>query len=300
MTEPRYANLGGVRVGPREPVRLMSAINVSPESFYKGSVAKGGRKIAAQVRTAIEQGADLIDVGGMSTSPYLAGEVSEHVEGERIRGALAAILEAGGGTTVSVDTMRSSVAAIALKGGASVVNDVSGLKYDPAMARVIRDNGASLLAMAHSSTDSAARPIPRILAALRETIAIADRNGIERRKIVLDPGIGFFREEGLGPAYSPQRSMPWYAWDLEVLGKLNKLETLGRPLCVGLSRKSFMGEVLGLDKPDDRLPASLAATAIAVVNGASLIRTHDVKETLHAVRIAEALKRASRGRASTS
>ncbi|MDA4122579.1 MAG: dihydropteroate synthase [Thaumarchaeota archaeon] len=287
-------------MGPREPVRLMSAINVSPESFYKGSFVKGHRNIAAQVRTAIEQGADLIDVGGMSTSPYLAGEVSEEVEGERIREALRSIFEAGKGTTVSVDTMRSSVAEIALRDGASVVNDVSGLKHDPAMAKVIRDRGASLLAMAHSSNNSAARPIPRILAALKETIAIADRRGIERRSIVLDPGIGFFREKGLGPAYSPQRAMPWYAWDIEVLANLEKLETLGRPLCVGLSRKSFMGEVLGLDKPEDRLPASLAATAIAVVNGACIIRTHDVKETLHAVRIAEALKRRSHGRTSTS
>jgi dihydropteroate synthase len=267
----------------------MAAVNVSPESFYKGSVATTGRQISAEVRKAIEGGAAIIDIGGMSTSPYLMGEVSEEVEAARVRAALRAIVELVGDTPISVDTLRSSVADMALRNGACVVNDVSGLKNDPGMGRVIRDRGASLLAMAHSSRNSAARPIPRILGALQETLTIAEEAGIDRRAIVLDPGIGFFREQGLGLAYSPQRLMPWYEWDLEVIASLARLNSLGRPIGVGLSRKSFIGKILKTESPDDRLPGSLAATAIAVMNGASLIRSHDVKETVQAVRIAEAV-----------
>jgi dihydropteroate synthase len=273
----------------------MAAVNVSPESFYKGSVVRTARQISTCVRRAIDDGADIIDVGGMSTSPYFKGEVSEEVETERVRAALRAIVGEGEVVPISVDTVRSSVADMALKNGASVVNDVSGLKNDPDMGRVVRERGASLLAMAHSPGISTARPIRRILGALRETLTIADRAGIDRRSIVIDPGIGFFREEGLGLAYSPQRVMPWYQWDIEVLANLARLTSLGRPVCVGLSRKSFIGKVLNLENPDDRLPASLAATAVAVMNGANLIRTHDVKETVGAVRIAEAVvKRARR------
>ena len=189
--------------------------------------------------------------------------------------------------------MSASIAG-AMQNGATVVNDVSGLKNDPEMGNVIRDHGASLLAMANSPMDSRARPIPRIIGALRDTLTMAEKFGIDRRKIVLDPGIGFFRGEGLGLAYSPQRVMPWYEWDLEVLANLARLKSLGRPIGVGISRKSFIGRVLNVANPDDRLPASLAATSIAVANGANLIRAHDVKETVQAVRISEALMKRAR------
>ncbi len=289
------AKLGSVLVGARLQVRVMAAVNVSPESFYKGSVAKTGREISDHVEKAIEDGADIIDIGGMSTSPYLIGEVSEDVEAARVRAALRGIVGEVGGTPISVDTLRSSVADMALRNGASIVNDVSGLKNDPEMGNVIRDRGASLLAMANSPVSSGAGPIPRIIGALRDTMGIAEKAGIDARKIVLDPGIGFFREEGLGLAYSPQRVMPWYEWDLEVLANLARLKSLGQPICVGISRKSFIGRVLNVANPDDRLPASLAATSIAIMNGANLIRAHDVKETVQAVRIAEAvMKRARR------
>jgi dihydropteroate synthase len=271
------AKLGSVWVGEGHPVRVMAAINVSPESFYKGSVAKGRKAITAQVRAAVEEGADIIDIGGMSTSPYLGGEVSAEAEADRVKDAIVTAKELGLDTPVSVDTLRASVAEAALKAGASIVNDVSGLKNDPKMGGVVKQRGASLLAMAHSRRDSAAKPIPRVLGALRETLRMAERDGLDARGIVLDPGIGFFREEGLGRAFSPQKVMPWYEWDLEILANLEELGALGRPVCVGLSRKSFLGRVLELERPEDRLPASLAATAIAVMNGATLIRAHDVR-----------------------
>jgi len=270
----------------------MAAINASPESFYKGSVAETAKGVSARVRQAVDEGADLIDIGGASTAPYLRAEVSEEVEVSRVRAAVRAALEAlgQGKIAVSVDTVRAAVAAVALGSGASVVNDVSGLKNDPEMSVVVRDSGASLLAMAHSSRSSGLRPIALISRSLRQTLRIAERAGIDERLIALDPGIGFFRNDAGGRTSSQQRLMPWYEWDCEVIANLGRLRPLGRPLGVGLSRKSFLGKILITKSPEERLAGSLAVTAIAVMNGAHLVRTHDVKETLHAVRVAEAVK----------
>jgi dihydropteroate synthase len=254
-------------------------------------VATAAREITRRVAEAVGLGADAVDIGAMSTAPYLVNEVSEDVERERVASALHAI--AGSGVTVSVDTMRSSVAESALAYGATVVNDVSGLKGDPRMAAVVKDHGASLLAMAHSTRSSKARPTSRVRTDLEETLRIAAEAGIDERRIVLDPGIGFYREEGAGAAYSPQRLMAWDRWDVEIVARLEALRTLGRPLCVGVSRKSFLGKILGLTDPNDRLTGSIAATAIAVANGAAMVRSHDVSETLQAARVAEAIR--SRG-----
>jgi dihydropteroate synthase len=296
------ARLGSVSVGDRFPVRIMAAINVSPESFYKGSVADTADAIASRVRLAIDEGADVIDIGGASTAPYLKGGVSEEVERSRVLFGLRAAVETvgGGKTAISVDTVRASVADAALRSGASVVNDVSGLKGDPAMCEIVRERGASLLAMAHSRESSRMRPIPLISRSLRQTLGIAEKAGIDERLIVLDPGIGFFRDDPGSVTSSQQGLMPWYEWDCEVIANLGKLRALGRPLGVGLSRKSFLGRILGLERPEERLVGSLAVTAIAVSNGAQLVRTHDVKETVQAVRAAEAVKARSprAGRAS--
>lgn len=290
------ARLGPVRVGDGSPVRIMAAINVSPESFYKGSVADTAEEVSARVGTAIDEGADLIDIGGASTAPYLKGGVTEEAERSRVLSGVRAAVEATAGkkTAISVDTVRASVADVALRSGASVVNDVSGLKGDPAMPKVVRERGASLLAMAHSAGSSMMRPIPLVSRSLRQTLRIAEKAGIDERLIVLDPGIGFFRSGPGSASSSQQRTMPWYEWDCEVIANLERLRPLGRPIGVGLSRKSFLGKILGLETPEERLVGSLAVTAIAVMNGAHLIRTHDVRETLQAVRAAEAVK--ARGR----
>lgn len=285
------ARLGSLSVGDRFPVRLMAAINVSPESFYKGSVVAAGDSVAARARKAVEDGADVIDIGGASTAPYLKGAVSEEVETSRVLAGVRGALEAvGAKTPISVDTVRASVAEAALRGGATVVNDVSGLKGDSAMAKVVRERGASLLAMAHSAGTSSMRPIPLVSRSLRQTLRIAERAGIDERLIVLDPGIGFFRGDPGSGTSSQQTRMPWYEWDCEVIANLGRLRSLGRPIGVGLSRKSFLGKVLGLATPEERLVGSLAVTAIAVSNGAQLVRTHDVRETLQAVRAAEAVR----------
>jgi dihydropteroate synthase len=294
--------LGRVWVGDGFPVRIMAAINVSPESFYKGSVAEGAEEVEARVRTAIDEGADLIDIGGASTAPYLEAGVSEEVERARaVAGVRAAVGAVGGRkTAISVDTVRATVADAALKEGASVVNDVSGLKGDPGMTKVVRERGASLLAMAHSAEGSRMRPISLVRRSLKQTLRIVEKAGIDARLVVLDPGIGFFRNEARNDTTSLQKLMPWYEWDCEVIANLAKLRSLGRPIGVGVSRKSFLAGALKVKSPEDRLPGSLAVTAIAVMNGAQLVRTHDVRETLQAVRAAEAVKARSRraGRAS--
>ncbi len=294
------ARLGTLTVGDASPVRVMAAINASPESFYKGSVARTPREAGERAVAAVEEGADLLDVGGASTAPYLSAAVPEEVERSRVAEAVRAAADAvGGAVPLSVDTVRASVADAALAAGATVVNDVSGLKNDPGMAATVRERGASLFAMAHSRRASAIGPVAFVSRALRETLAIAGRAGVDRRLVVLDPGIGFFRGGESSPTSSRQTRMPWYEWDCEVLANLSELRALGRPVGVGISRKSFIGKLLGLESPDDRLAGSLAATAVAVVNGAALVRTHDVKATLHAVRTAEAVvarrRRAPRG-----
>ena len=287
MVKDATAMFGHLSLGAGFPVRIMAVINLSPESFYGGSVATTPGEISARVTRAVEDGADIVDIGGMSTAPYLKSEVPEEVEMVRVRDALRAISDAG--VPVSVDTLRATVAEVALNGGASVINDVSGLKNDPRMAAVVKDHGASLLAMAHSSRQSGSRPIVQIRQALRESMRIAERAGIDAQRIALDPGIGFFKDEGAGRAFSPQRLMSWAEWDCEVLAHLRGLQALRRPLCVGVSRKSFLGRLANVKTPAERLPASLAATAISVMNGADMIRTHDVSETLQAVRVAEAI-----------
>lgn len=296
------ARLGSVSLGEGLPVRIMAAVNASPESFYKGSVAGTSAEVTAKVADAVKEGADLIDIGGASTAPYLRGEVSEEVESRRVRAAVTAALEALGRRKVpiSVDTVRSSVAEAALRKGATVVNDVSGLKNDPRMCKVVKERGASLLAMAHSSVACEAPPIPTVLRCLRETLAIARKAGLDERLVVLDPGIGFFRSGPGSATASRQDVMPWHEWDCEVIAKLERLGRLGRPIGVGLSRKSFVGKILGLESPEERLAGSLAVTAIAVTNGVRLVRTHDVKETLQAVRVSEAVLAGGRGARSAS
>jgi dihydropteroate synthase len=285
------ARLGSVRVGGGSPVRIMAAINVSPESFYKGSVADTAEEVTTRVRKAVADGADLIDIGGASTAPYLRGGVGEEVERSRaVAGVKAALDGTSGRAAVSVDTVRASVAEAALRSGASVVNDVSGLKADPAMPKVVRERGASLLAMAHHAGGSKMGPIPLVSRSLRQTLKIAERGEIDRGLIVVDPGIGFFRDSPGSATSSHQSVMPWYEWDCEVIANLGMLDSLGRPIGVGVSRKSFLGKILGIETPEERLVGSLAVTAIAVANGAQLVRTHDVRETLQAVRAAEAVR----------
>jgi dihydropteroate synthase len=259
----------------------MGALNVSPESFHAGSVHTDGADLLAAALAMADAGAALIDVGARSTAPYGTGHVSETDEGDRLARAVE-ILAAKVPVPISADTARSGPARAALDSGARVINDVSGLR-DPEVAALVHQRGAGALLMAFPTTAPLGLPpLAAVKELLDEALQRAGRAGISEERIVLDPGIGFFRGEGIA----------WEAWDTAVLAGLGALDVLGRPLCVGVSRKSFLGAIIGRPETADRLAASLAATAMAVWNGASLIRTHDVAETLDAVRVVERIRRA--------
>jgi dihydropteroate synthase len=274
-----YANLGGLEVGDGHPVRLAGAINVSPESFYQGSVATGEDSLRAKAEQMAAEGADLLDIGAMSTAPYLRTEITEAEEIQRLTWAIGIVRKAVA-VPVSADTKRGGVALAALDAGADIINDVSGLRYDPGMAEIIARRAQGVILMASETDPNARDPIETVRGLLEESLRVVWKAGVPDHRVVLDPGIGFFR----------QTAIPWHAWDCEVLRRLAELRALGRPLLVGVSRKSFIGKIVGQADPRDRLAGSLAATAIAVVNGAHLIRTHDVGPTREAVRMAEALR----------
>lgn len=279
MRRALSATLAGIKVGDDHPVRIVGVINASPESFYPGSVRRGRRALQQRARQLVGEGADFIDIGAMSTAPYVHGAISAAEEERRLVAAISAVRDVVG-VPLSADTQRGTVAAAALAAGATIINDVSGLRADPQMAAVARQaHGVVLMACEHAP--STAAPLVVISALLRQCLARARRGRIPAGRIVLDPGIGFFRHAAL----------PWYALDCVVLNQLSCLRRLGRPLLVGISRKSFIGKLTGRSAVADRLHGSVAATAIAVYNGAALVRTHDVAATVDAVRVAEALRR---------
>jgi dihydropteroate synthase len=276
---PLLSSLAGLRVGDSLPVRVMAILNVSPESFYKGSVQTSRESLAEAARVLVNAGADIIDIGAMSTAPYLKTHISAEEETERLTQAVEAVAPCVS-VPISADTQRAQPAAAALAAGARIINDVSGLKQDPAMAALIAKAGAGAIIMASEVTPGAGPPMVRIQEALEESLQIAAHAGIPRDHLVLDPGIGFFRKLG----------MPWDEWDCTVLRELVSLRALDSPLLVGVSRKSFIGKILGQAEAADRLLGSLACAAVAVYNGAHIIRAHDVKETVETVRMAERLR----------
>ncbi len=259
----------------------MGALNVSPESFHPGSVHTDGADLLAAALAMADAGAALIDVGARSTAPYGTSTVSDLDERERLARAVE-VLAAKVRVPISADTTRPGPARAALDAGARVINDVSGLR-DPEVAALVRQRGAGAILMAFPKAGpSALRPVAAVKALLTDALERARDAGISDERIVLDPGVGFFRNEVIA----------WDEWDAAVLSGLEELEALGRPLCVGVSRKSFLGAIIGRPETESRLAGSLAATAVAVWNGASLVRAHDVTETLDAVRVVERIRRA--------
>jgi len=275
--------LGIVSVGHSNPVRIMGIINTSPESFYKKSIASG-RQLAAVAKQMDEQGADFIDVGGMSTAPYLSTMVSENTESKRVTDAIK-IIKKVSNLPISVDTCRATVAKEALKEGAEILNDISGLKYDKAMLGVVSRYQPSLVLCAYSKKPVQGNNIAKTKELLKQSLDLAKAAGISRKNIVLDPAIGFFRRSGNGPFFTKINS-DWVERDLLILQNLRLLKS-GQPLLVSVSNKSFIGKLLKKEDPSDRLFGSLAAEVIAVLNGADIIRTHNVKETKQAVFLAQ-------------
>jgi dihydropteroate synthase len=280
------AIVAGVSVGDGLDVAVVGALNVSPESFYSGSVAVDADRLLQAAEAMARAGAAWLDVGAMSTAPYLEARIPETLEADRLHWAVGLLITKLD-LPVSADVSRVGPARAALEAGARMINDVTGLAGDPALARLTAEAGVALVLMAApTAVPIVGEPVATVHAALERSLVIARAAGIPDERILVDPGIGFFRGHGV----------TWPDWDCRVLAGLPALRDLGRPLYVGVSRKSFIGAVAGVGDPADRLPGSLAATAAAVLGGAQVIRAHDVAETLQAVRVAEAVRRAAESR----
>jgi dihydropteroate synthase len=263
-------DIGGLVIGPEYPVRVMGVINLSPESFYKGAFADSVDKFQEIIETISNNGADIIDIGGASTAPkhvYDTPGISVEKEIERVSQALESI-KVSKYPPLSIDTTSSKVAEIALDLGVTLVNDISGLHADSKMVELVVDRDTPVVLMANCGTPC--KSVKESIETLRESLDIARKAGIKPEKIIIDPGIGF----GKPPEV-----------DVAILRELNRFSRLGHPLLIGVSRKAFIGHLLDQPNPDDRLIGSIVATTIAVMNGANVIRTHDVKETKLAVQM---------------
>ena len=252
---------------------VMGVLNVTPDSFSDGGQFIAPESALAQARRMIAEGADIIDIGGESTRPYGAQPISAEEELRRLRPVLGAVVALG--TPVSIDSMKPAVVAWALSAGAGIANDVWGLQRDPDMAKVIAEHRVPVIVMHNRDHADAGIDIMRDIAAFfTRSLDIAAKAGIPKSHIVLDPGIGFGKTQ--------QQSVI-------VLARLDELRAFGLPLLVGASRKRFIGTITP-SEPHQRLGGSIAAHVLAVGRGARIIRTHDVSETVQALRVAQAIE----------
>jgi dihydropteroate synthase len=268
----------------------MGIINVSPESFYKRSVKITTRSISKSAINMEREGADIIDIGGMSTAPYLGNVIPVEKELKRMGRAIN-IVRKKCNLPISADTPRSAVAREAIKLGVDCLNDITGLKYDENMASVVAESDLPVILGAYESNriikfqskSTVTGKISSTIKLLKDSISIAKKMGIGSNKIIIDPGVGFFRAQGKNPFFTPMMDIPWYNRDIEIITRLHELErNFSNPICISVSRKSFIGELFDL-KAEDRLVPSLVFEIISALNGAKIIRTHNVKETIHAL-----------------
>ena len=259
--------------------RIMGILNVTPDSFSDGGLFSDAGKALSHARNLAAAGADIIDIGGESTRPG-----SEPLaEDEELRRILPLIERLSKELTVplSVDTYKAAVAERALDAGASIVNDISGLRFSPDMAKVIADHGAAVIIMHIKGTPRNMQENPvygdvigEIIAYLEEGIAIAERAGVDRNNTLIDPGIGFGKT---------------LEHNLEILNRLDEFRTLGRPIVLGTSRKKFIGKVLDIPVPEQRDEGTAATVALGIERGASIVRVHDVAHMVRIVRMTDAI-----------
>ncbi len=274
--------IGNVRVGGSNPVRIMGILNASPESFYKKSIYTG-KTLRDAAKSMENQGADFVDIGGMSTAPYLSSIVSEKTESNRVITAIK-IIQNSTNLPISVDTCRAKVARDALEHGVEIINDISGLQYDKEMQNIVSEFTPSLILCAYSQRTVLGSPVMTTKRLLKKSLMIAKKSHIPHDKIVLDPAIGFFRRTGKGPFFTKTNS-DWLERDLSILKNLGSIKQTF-PVLVSVSNKSFIGKILKNRKSHARLFGSVAAEAISVMNGADIIRTHNVEATRDAVLVA--------------
>jgi dihydropteroate synthase len=268
---------------PLERPLVMGILNVTPDSFSDGGNFTGTDAAIARAEQMLSEGADIIDIGGESTRPG-SERIEVDEEARRVLPAITEILRRYN-AIVSIDTTKSSVARAAADAGAAIINDISGLRFDEDIADVAAEFGTGLILM-HSRGDFEAMhtqpPVVDVIAevteGLKTSLETARRHSVSDDAIVLDVGIGFGKTA---------------EQNLELIAKLDKLvERFPEyPMLVGTSRKSFIGRVMGGAAPEERLAGSIAAAAIAVWNGASIIRVHDVHETAEALKVVAAVKK---------
>ena len=261
-------------------VLIMGILNVTPDSFSDGGKFMDPSLAVAQAQKMVDQGADIIDIGGESTRPG-AEEVDEKEEIARIRPIVQAI---GKGIDIpfSIDTRKASVAQVALDCGASMVNDVSALRDDSRMGTIVQESGACVVLMHRQGPSATMQNAPQyrdvveeVKSFLSQSMTMALSKGISPDRMIIDPGIGFGKTCG---------------HNLEILANIGRFLQLEQPLMIGLSRKAFIGQLTG--KPvDERETGNAAAVAIAVWQGVNILRVHDVGATKDAIKVAQALRK---------
>jgi dihydropteroate synthase len=265
-----------------ERTLVMGILNVTPDSFSDGGRFFERTRAIEQAIRMIEEGADILDVGGESTRPGSA-VVDAEEEMRRVAPVIEAIASKLS-VPISVDTTKARVARVALEAGAEIVNDISGLRFDPALADEAAQAGAGLVLMHSRGTHESMHrlaPVADILGevteSLRRSVAEAEQRGVAPQAIVLDPGIGFSK--------TPEQNV-------ELLARLDALvESFAQfPLLVGTSRKSFIGRLLDGAPPGERLHGTMATVAASVLKGAHIVRVHDVRAAVETVRVADAIR----------
>jgi dihydropteroate synthase len=264
-----------------QKTHIMGILNVTPDSFSDGGNYFDKTSAVVRARLMVQEGADIIDVGGQSTRPG-----SEPVDVDEELRRTVPVIEAIApelDVPISIDTYRVEVASSALEAGASMVNDISGLRFDPAMASLVAEQGVPVILMHIKGTprDMQKNPtyealVPEVMDYLRESIRIAEQAGVARELIVIDPGIGFGKT---------------FDHNLEIINRLGEFATLEMPVLVGPSRKAFMGEILGGAPPSERTFGTAAAVTASILNGANIVRVHDVAQMSMVARVADAIKR---------
>jgi dihydropteroate synthase len=263
----------------------MGVLNVTPDSFSDGGLHFDTGKAVDHAIRLVADGADIIDIGGESTRPG-SREVALDEELRRTIPVIDALVSKIR-VPISIDTYKAEVAKRALDAGASIVNDISGLRFDPRMAEVVASRGIPVIIMHIKGTprNMQSNPcyealIPEIMDYLRVSISIATDAGIDGHKIIIDPGIGFGKT---------------FYHNLQIVKHLEEFALLQKPIAVGVSRKAFIGKILGGASPEDRLEGTAAAVAIAIFNGAHIVRVHDVKEMARVAKVADAIKEGRMG-----
>jgi len=274
-----------LEIGDDFPTVIMGVLNLSPESFYQGSVYSDAKSIINATTQMIGNGAKIIDIGGRSTAPW-SEKITLDEEIKRVQSALEVVCSIiPEDIIISIDTQYKRVAQIAYNMSQDyskklIINDISCLKTDPSLQDFVIENALPVILMASKEVPGDLFTIDEIYSEFEKTINQLRLKGYDETKIILDPGIGKWVKEKN------------HSYDLKIIGNLSKLISLQKPILVAISRKSFIGTTLNLPNPEDRLNGTLSSTAIAVFNGAHIIRTHDVNSQLvEIVTMAEEIRR---------